>query len=567
MSKAQNPAANLRGELKGRSTSRSAFSEQLASLVSVLRAQIDAEVDGFATDVAARAIRRQKALDPVNGFQFFAETYFPHYIKSAPSRLHLHLFEDLPQMILTDAAPDRSGHRKLKIAPRGAAKSTLVSQIFVMWCVVCNLKKFIPIVMDTYDQAALMVEAIKVELESNPRLAQDFPEIAGAGRRWREGEIVTRNSVMIIGAGARQKLRGRRFGPHRPDLVILDDIENDENVLSPDYRKKLERWVERTVMKLGPPDGSMDLLIIGTVLHYDSVLIRMSRKPGFDVKHFKAVEKFPDRMDLWDQWQEIFINADEVQARAFYDANRADMDAGAIVNWPQIEPIYALMADRASSETAFMSEKQGEPISEDSPFRQMTFWVQRVPDMILFGAVDPSLGKMGSGGKRPSGDPSAILIGGIDRKTGILDVIEASISRRLPDVIISDVISLARIHRPALWFIEAVQFQEFLRTEIMKQAVKQEVALPAIPIIPIADKALRIQRLQPPMAAGLIRMHSSQTTLLEQLRQWPSGAHDDGPDCLEMLWSGAVTHSGGVMMGGTILTSGRRGNGVMDGYR
>jgi predicted phage terminase large subunit-like protein len=159
------------------------------------------------------------------------------------------------------------------------------------------------------------------------------------------------------------------------------------------------------------------------------------------------------------------------------------------------------------------------------------------------------------------------LIGGFDRATGVLDIIEASIARRLPDVIISDVIALAKIYRPALWFIETVQFQEFFRTEVMKRAAIENVALPAIPVIPIADKQLRIQRLQPPVAAGLIRLNSGQKTLIEQLQQWPTGAHDDGPDCMEMLYSGALQYGGGVMSGSQVLTSGRRSSGVMDGYR
>lgn len=548
-------------DLKGKKITRKQFADELATLQSSLRNRIEVEVEGFATDEAARRERRAKVLAP-DGLEFFARTYFPHYIKSAPSRLHSHLYADLPEMLTKPAAAGRKGHRKLKIAPRGAAKSTIVSQIFVLWTALRRVKRFVVIAMDTYDQAALMVEAIKVELESNPRLAHDFPEFSGAGRRWREGEIVTRTEVMILGAGARQKLRGRRFGPYRPDLVILDDIENDENVLSPDYRKKLEAWIERTVMKLGPPDGSMDLLIVGTVLHYDAVLVRMSRKPGFDVAHFRAVERFPDRMDLWDRWQEIFLNVGEDQALAFYTANRAEMNRGAVVNWPEVEPLYALMVERASSESAFMSEKQGEPISEDSPFRQITFWVVKQAKWVFFGSVDPSLGRHGA-----HRDPSAILVGGFNRETGVLDVVEASIARRLPDVIIADTIAMARRWRPALWFVEAVQFQEFLRTEIMKRAVLDQVPLPAIPVVPTADKALRIQRLQPPIASGLIRLHASQTALIEQLRQWPSGAHDDGPDALEMLWSGAVSYGAGALVGaGQILTApGNRGR-VFDGY-
>lgn len=540
------------------------FREELEKLGATLRAQIEAAVDGFPADEPARRARRQKALAP-DGFRFFCETYFPHYLTRAPSALHLHLFDDLPAMLTGEPAVGRKGWRKLRIAPRGSAKSTLATQLFSMWCALRRAKRFIVVAMDTYEQAALMVEAIKVEIESNPRLAYDFPEFSGAGRRWREGEIVTRTGTMILGAGARQALRGKRFGPHRPDLVLLDDIENDVNVESPAYRKKLRAWVEKTVLKLGPADGSLDVVMLGTVLHYDAVLVQLSTAPGWDVRHFRAVERFPDRMDLWDRWQEIYLNESEAAAHAFYEAHAPEMEAGAVVNWPEYEPLYGLMVERATSETAFMSEKQGEPISEESPFRALAFWVVKKPDLVLFGAVDPSLGRAG-----PHRDPSAILVGGFDRASGALDVIEASIARRLPDVIIADVIALAQEHRPALWFIEAVQFQEFFRTEVMKRAVVAGVALPAVPVTPVADKALRIQRLQPPTAAGLIRFHASQTALLEQMRQWPSGAHDDGPDCLEMLWSGAVAYGGGALGAGAPgqrIHVGARRSGALQGYR
>lgn len=547
--------------LKGKKLTAREFKYEIDRLGAGLRAHIDANVDGFPADESERQRRRAAVMAP-DGFPFFCETYFPHYLTKAPSRLHKHLFADMPAMLAHEAGPGRPGHRKLIIAPRGSAKSTIVTQLFSLWCALRLSKRFIVIAMDTYEQAALMVEAIKVEIENNPRLAYDFPEFTGSGRRWREGEIVTRNSVMILGAGARQALRGKRFGPYRPDLVLLDDIENDVNVESPDYRKKLQNWVEKTVLKLGPPDGSLDCVMVGTVLHYDAVIVRLSEAPGWEVRHFRAIERFPDRMDLWDRWQELFLNESEDAAFDFYRAGRADMEAGAVINWPEFEPLYSLMVERASSETAFMSEKQGEPISDESPFRSIPFWVVKKPNLVFFGAVDPSLGRMGT--KR---DPSAIIVAGFDRESGVLDVVEASIARRLPDVIIADVIAMAKRWRPALWFVEAVQFQEFLRTEIMKQAVRQEVPLPAIPVIPIADKALRIQRLQPPIAAGLIRLHASQTALIEQLRQWPSGAHDDGPDCLEMLWTGAVSHGGGMTTGGQILIADRGRANVMEGYR
>ena len=101
-----------------------------------------------------------------------------------------------------------------------------------------------------------------------------------------------------------------RHGPHRPDLAVLDDIENDDNVLTPAQRDKLESFVTKGVLSLGPADDSMDVVLIGTILHYDSVLMRFIRNPLWHSRIFKAVIKWPDRMDLWDTFEELLLNSD-----------------------------------------------------------------------------------------------------------------------------------------------------------------------------------------------------------------------------------------------------------------
>ncbi|MDH4134586.1 MAG: phage terminase large subunit, partial [Gammaproteobacteria bacterium] len=67
--------------------------------------------------------------------------------------------------------------------------------------------------------------------------------------------------------------------------------------------------------------------------------------------------------------------------------------------------------------------------------------------------------------------------------------------------------------------------------------------VPARAVQPSTDKLLRIETLQPHMANGLIRLHPSQTTLIDQLRHFPKADHDDGPDALHMLWMAALSGS------------------------
>ncbi|CRG48991.1 phage terminase large subunit [Yersinia wautersii] len=518
------------------------FASELAELAASLRRTIEAEDVGFDPSTAAIAERHQQVKNPVTGYEFFIENYFPHYVRHKDkSELHKYLFSRLPEIV---ASP--KGENDAIAAPRGEAKSTLVSQLFVLWAIICGIKHYPVIVMDSIDQAYPMLEAIKAELVYNPRLLMDFPDVCGAGRVWQMGTILTRNDIKVQVAGSGKKLRGLRHGPYRPDLVVLDDIENDEQVRSPEQREKLENWLKKTVLPLGTAGGKLDVIYIGTILHYDSVLSRTLKNPLWRVARFKALIRWPDNMSLWDKWEEILRNNGpdgEMLANAYYQQHRAEMDEGAIVSW-SARPILALMLIRArDGHATFDAEYQNDPVSgEDAIFAGegvFHFWVNRLAEWIFYGACDPSLGKQGA-----SRDPSALLVGGFNRYTGILDVVEAAIRKRVPDKIISDIIELQKEYRCLVWSIETVQFQEFLRTELIKRSAIAGVPVPARAVIPHTDKLLRIESLQPHMVNGLIRLHSSQTTLIEQLRHFPKADHDDGPDGLHMLWALAVSGAG-----------------------
>ena len=512
-----------------------AASDDLAAYAAQLRQRIEAEVSGFSPDPVERA---QRIATATQDFRTFVQSYFPHYIRSPhESQLHRYLFARLPEIIGSE-----KGESDAIAAPRGEAKSTLVSQLFVLWCLVTGRKRYPVIVMDSIDQAYPMLEAIKAELEFNPRLMMDFPEACGQGRVWQAGTIVTRNDAKVQVAGSGKKLRGLRHGPWRPDLCVLDDIENDEQVMNPDQRDKLQSWLSKTVLPLGGAGAKYDVVYIGTILHYDSVLSRTLANPLWRSAKFKALLQWPDNMTLWEQWESQLRNAGEAVADAFYAGNKAAMDAGAVVSWAA-RPIHTLMKIRArDGHATFDSEYQNDPVAGDAaPFAScLNFWVSRLQEWIFYGACDPSLGRKGA-----SRDPSALLVGGFNRETGVLDVVEAQIKKRLPDKIIEDVIALQQQYRCLLWAVESVQFQEFLRTELIKRSAQRSIPVPARAVTPHADKLLRIESLQPHMQNGLIRLHSSQTTLIDQLRHFPMADHDDGPDALHMLWVLATSGAGG----------------------
>jgi len=513
------------------------FLDEIRDFTQALRDEIAqaSELGDFDRRPSATKTRRAET---TADFGAFCRTYFPHRGRAEPSAFHRWIFRRAGEI-----ADGPGGAREVIAAPRGNAKSTFWTELFPLWCILTRRRRYVLILSDAIEVAAMMLEGIKTELEVNPRLAHDFPQAVGQGPTWQVGVIVTVGGAKVQAGGAGKRIRGARHGSQRPDLAILDDIENDENVRSPEQRDKRETWVDRAVEPIGPPDGSMDLIYVGTVLHVDGVLSRKLANPMWRATHFKAVIRWPDRMDLWDRWEGVLHNKGQDAAAVFLAAHRADMMAGAEVLWPEVQPFDRLMMIRARISTAaFSSEYQNDPTAEDATFDSVQYWTDRAAigrTWAYYGACDPSLGK-----NNRSRDPSALLVGAKDEGSGRLWVVEAQIRRRVPDKIITDVIALQRSYKCVRWAVEAVQFQEFLRQVLIERSVKEGCPVPAVAVTPHTDKALRIEALQPYVTGGLILLHPSQTTLIEQLTHFPNADHDDGPDALEMLWSLAMGGAG-----------------------
>lgn len=459
-------------------------------------------------------------------FREFCFNYFPQYFYSLPSEMHTEMFTVLQETIDNSTADNVA-----LAAPRGNAKSTLISFALPIWCAVYKKKHYIIIVSDTSGQADDFLNNIKNELEDNEYILHDFGDLSG--EIWTNSDIILHNDVRIQGLGAGKKIRGRRYKQWRPDLIIADDLENDENVQSSDQRKKMEDWHNKALAKAG--DERTDRIVVGTILHYDSLLAKLLKNPVYFSRKYRAVINFSTSL-LWDEWEKIIVNLENEarlkDAAAFFESHKEEMLAGTHVLWPTKEPYYNLMIQRiADGPAAFSSEKQNEPLSDDER-RFQPDWIQYYDDSDIIGKdlytvgwVDPSMGKAG-------GDYSAIITLGMDSNDQVY-VLSADIQKRHPDVIADDAIShYLKYHHKELG-IESNQFQEFFKDTVRAKAAEKGLQIPIKGVAQHSDKTLRIQSLQPDVKNGRVKFRRDQQMLIEQLVNFPSADHDDGPDALE----------------------------------
>ena len=484
--------------------------------------------------------------------EFFGRAYFPHYFSRPSPEFHRELDAIWQQGVLKGRYPLTAadtktisrlpGVRRAVAAPRGHAKSTNLTFKGTMHSTLYGYKHYPIIISDSSEQAEGFLDNIRVEFEENTAILEDFGPLAGSV--WRSNVLVTKTNIKIEAIGSGKKIRGRKHRNWRPDLIILDDVENDENVRTPEQRKKLKDWFDKAVSKCR--DDYTDIVYIGTLLHYDSLLAKTLANPAYRSIKYKAVIRFSQADDLWQQWETIFTDLSnddrEADALAFFQTHKTAMLEGTQVLWEEKLSYYDLMVMRVSEgEASFNSEEQNEPINpDDCLFMEEWFDYYNEaevnfgdPAFDFFGFIDPSLGKT----KRS--DFSAIVTLAKHKGSGYMYVVDADIERRHPDRIIADVLAKERWLRASFGHgyrklgAETNQFQWFLKEELAKASAKAGLYLPIEEVQQTSDKVMRVQTLQPDVKNKYIKFNRRHKRLLEQLTQFPMGAHDDGPDALE----------------------------------
>ncbi|MDP3696464.1 MAG: hypothetical protein Q8R55_00345 [Candidatus Taylorbacteria bacterium] len=161
---------------------------------------------------------------------------------------------------------------------RGSSKSTIITISYAIWSILGRQqKKFVLIVGQTAEKAQEHLGNIKRQFEENTLLGQDRGPFREIRNQWgAESLILPRYGARIAARSIGQSgVRGILFNGHRPDVVIMDDIESIESVRSKDTRDKIEEWITNELLPAGDRDTRFFLL--GTPLHPDSFFMRLKR--------------------------------------------------------------------------------------------------------------------------------------------------------------------------------------------------------------------------------------------------------------------------------------------------
>jgi hypothetical protein len=464
--------------------------------------------------------RRRKA--SLSDFRVFLAMYFGHYFKTKFGIQQNGLIEDIQKFIGKEAQTGLRDPIKMSRAmSRGFGKSTILSLCGVLWLILRGDWKFVVMVSASLSQAKGFLQKIVDECEDNELLLKDFPELQPAKDQksqsvaWNDLDIVFSGGARIIAKGFLNAIRGARYKQYRPDALIIDDPDEEKDVESESRMQKKYRWLDRAALRLGSQWG-IDVIMAYTTIH--------PRCVGEMVHN--------DRVKYWD-W--------DVKKFSAIGINEQGEEYS---TWAEGVSLETLQREREIDPISFARERQNVILAEvDQKFKgllqhynfpQLT---QRYPKgwegWRLCLGVDLSLGKS------EQSDLSAIVGIGQPPDEGTIYVLYASIARRTPDKIETDLLSALQALPWNICGIDASGNQEYFLHNMRRvigdfnKTAPKKITIPLKEMDNPGDKIGRVtSNLQPRVAAGIIKFRDDERMLSDQLNEYPHG-YKDGPDALE----------------------------------
>lgn len=365
------------------------------------------------------------------------------------------------------------------VAPRGHAKSTSLTHVFVLANCLFRVENYVILISTNEELAIEHLGDITRELVENEELINDF-EIKGFVTNSKTEiivEFIDGHQFRILARGSGQKMRGRKWRGSRPGLIVCDDLEDDEQVESKERRNKFGKWFFRAVKPTLRKGGR--LRIHGTILHEDSLLMRLYRAPDWHVLFYKAHKSFDDFSEIL--WPE---QHSEESLRAIRQAYIGQFDAAGYSQ--------EYLNDPFDNSEAYFEREGFVPMGEDDFEKNMFRYV----------GVDFAIST------KDKANRTSMTVGGVC-SDNILYILDQHVGRWNTLEIIDLMFELEDMHQPIAWFVEDGVIWKAISPMMEVEMQKRNLFLNIIPIPAIKDKGTNGRSLQKRMKAKAVRFNTT----------------------------------------------------------
>ncbi|MDR3226058.1 MAG: hypothetical protein LBT56_00100 [Prevotellaceae bacterium] len=217
------------------------------------------------TETAAAKIKRIKYLEnkPEEWFKY----YFPNYCTSEPAEFH----KRATVRILSNAE-----WYEVRAWSRELAKSARSMMEFIYLAMTGKLRNIL-LVSNSYDNARRLLLPFKTFFEANLRIINDYEkqEVFGS---WTDNEFTIKKGCSFRALGWGQSPRGTRKDNYRPDGILIDDIDTDEDCRNEDIMTNKINWIEQALIATRSISNPIRILVNGNIIHDNCAVKKLGEK-------------------------------------------------------------------------------------------------------------------------------------------------------------------------------------------------------------------------------------------------------------------------------------------------
>ena len=450
---------------------------------------------------------------------FHSKYFFPEIFSAPFSNLHKEIHEAID-----------SGHKKVVIAaPRGLGKTSTIIYGLASRHILFNNKKFIIYLSNSADNAMIQTDSLKHELLSNKEVRKMFGSIKvkPIGQEYEEQfskkAWVTSGGTLILPRGAGQQIRGLLYHGHRPDLILIDDLEDKKEIMNDNIRKNNKEWFYSDVMKcISRYNEDYQFIYIDTLKHEDALLQNLMDSDDWYAVHQSVCD------DDYNSLAPSFMSTEEIKAEVAQHRKDGTLDIfyREMRNIPIAHEIATFKPSYFKYYNEGIQQLITYPDSEDVKKKEAIDPQNLVNVVIIDPAKEPQIHNA----------DTAIVGVGIDRSSRKILVRDVISDKLYPDQIYKQAFQMIFRLKARILAVEVTSLHQFISQPIENAMRVENVFAQYHELKAVGHKEDRVAALAPLYRQGYIYHNKSCCDKLEsQLMMFPRSKLWDIMDALAYI--------------------------------
>lgn len=452
------------------------------------------------------AQKKKRIANLEKDFEEWKKFYFPQYCYAPAASFH----KEASDRVLRYAE-----WMEVRNWARELAKDT-VTMMEILYFTLTGKKKCVLMISNSWEAAAGFLKPYKLNLEANARIINDYGVQAKSGD-WGDGSFTTRKKVAFYAFGVGQSPRGKRNEEIRPDLMVFNDIDTDEDCRNPEIVEKNWKWIEDAAIATRSISKETLIYFLGNIIAEDCCVVR--------------AHKIADFVSI--------VNIRDKEGKS---------------TWPEKNSEEQI--DRVLSQKSYSSQQKeyfNNPISEGKVFKEMVYGkcppLRELPFVIIYADPSPSNNdKPGIRAKNQNSCKAVVVVGYKDSRYYVYKAfVDTTTNSNFIDwlyTIRKEIGNLTQLY----FYIENNTLQDPFYTQVLLPLIFKKGSEPGQTVLSIApddrkkpDKYFRIEgNLEPLNRNGLLILNVDEKDnphmdrLQTQFKSVNTSSKTmDGPDAVE----------------------------------